>query len=58
MGVDIFYRDVGGYPLHETSPGGFPRLGGAATDGAGAMVGVGREVGVHIRKGGKRGGGV
>ena len=37
-GVDLGNRDVGGYPLYGTGPGGFPRTGGAATDVADSMV--------------------
>ena len=37
---------------------GFPRPGGAATDGAAATLEVVRDMGVHIGGGRKRGGGV
>ena len=37
---------------------GFPRPGGAVTDGATAMAEVGWEVGIHLGRGGESGGGV
>ena len=58
VGVDFWCGDVGDYPPHGTGPGGIPISGGAATDGADATVEVGRKVGVHLGKGGERGGGV
>ena len=58
VSVSLRDLDVGGYPPHGTGPGGFPRPGGAVTDGEDAMVEVGRKLGVHLGGGGKRGGGV
>ena len=49
---------MGGYPPHETGPGGFPRPGDAATNWATATEEVGRNIGVHLGRGGERGGGV
>ena len=49
---------MGGDPPHLKVTGGFPRPGGAATDGAVAMAEVGQKVGVHLGRGGERGGGV
>ena len=37
-GVALGKGDVGGYPLHGTGPGGFPRAGGAETDRAAYTV--------------------
>ena len=46
----------GWLPPHGTGPGIFPILGGEVTEGGAAMAEVRREVGVHLRGGGKRGG--
>ena len=40
-GVDLGNRDVGGYPLYGTGPGGFPRTGGETTDRVDATAEVG-----------------
>ena len=58
VGVVLWCGDVGGYPLHGTDPGGFPRPGGAATDGAATTEEVGCKVVVHLGGGGERGGGI
>ena len=47
---------MGGYPLHGTSPGEFPKLGGRATDGEDATAEVRRKARVHLGGGGERGG--
>ena len=39
-------------------PGGFPRPGGAETDGAASTAEVGQKVGLHLDIFGDRGGGV
>ena len=49
---------MGGYPSYGTVPGGFPRPGGEATDGAASTVEVGRKLGVNLGGGRERGGGV
>ena len=49
---------MGGCPLHGTGPGGFPIPGGSATDVEAATLEVGREMVVHLGRGGNRGGGV
>ena len=41
-----------------TGTGGFPRLGGAATEGAASTVEVVQDMGLHLGGGGERGGGV
>ena len=41
-----------------TGPGGFPRLDGAATEGAASTVEVVQDMGLHLGSGGERGGGV
>ena len=56
--VALWCGNVGGYPLHGTGTGGFSRPGGATTDGASATAEVRQEMGVRLRGGGKRGGGV
>ena len=58
VGVALWCRDVGVHPLHGTGPGGFPGPGGAAADGAAAIVEVRWEMGVHLGRSGERGGGV
>ena len=57
ISVDLWCRGVGDYPPHGTSPGGFPRLGGAETYGAAAMAESGWKLVVHLNGGGERGGG-
>ena len=52
------FRDVGGYPRHRTGTWGFPRPGGAATDGADSTSEAGRKFVVHLGRGGERGVGV
>ena len=44
------------YHLYHTGTGGFPRPGGAATDGAAYTTEAGWKVGVHLDGGGERGG--
>ena len=39
-----------------TGTGGFPRLGGAATEGAASTVEVVQDMGLHLGGGGERGG--
>ena len=70
MGVRIFFLShrpvgvalrcgyVGGYPPYGSGPGGFPRPGGASTDGAVAAAEVRQDMGLHLGGGGERGGGV
>ena len=58
VGVALWCRDVGGYPPHGTCTGGFSRPGGAVTDRADATAEVGWDMGVHLDRGGERGGGV
>ena len=55
VGVDIWCVDVGGYHPHGTGPGGFPGIGGAATDRVAPIAEVIRGVGVHLSGGGRRG---
>ena len=52
--VALRYRDMSGYPLHGTSPGGLPILGDTTTDRAAATAEVGREMGIHFGRGGER----
>ena len=58
VSVALWCRNVGGYPPHGTCTGGFPGLGGAANDGADPAAADGREVGVHLCRDSKSGGGV
>ena len=58
VGVAIWCRDVVGYSLYGTGPGGFPLLGGVATDGAAPAAEARREEGEHLGGGGKSGCGV
>ena len=55
IGVALRCRDVGGYPMHGTGPGEFPRSSGAETDGAASMAEVRQKVGVYLGGGGERG---
>ena len=44
---------MGGYPPHGTGPWGFTRPGGASNDGVASMAEAGREVGLHLGRGGE-----
>ena len=46
VGFSLQCGDVGGYPPHGTVPEGFPRPGGAATDGVDDMAEVRWDMGV------------
>ena len=53
---DLQCRDVGCYPPYRTVPGVFPSLGVTSTDGEDSTAEIGQEVGLHLRRGGERGG--
>ena len=54
VGVSLQYRDVGGYPLHGTGPGGFPVPCVAATDEEAETAEVRWDMLVHLGGGDKR----
>ena len=58
VGVALLFRDVGGYPPHGTDLGGYPGPGSSENNRAASTSELGREMGVHLDKGGMRGGGV